>query len=147
MAGSPNHVVFINHPPVQRGQLSKFSAFAGANMDCVLPPPGKENRPPVGPQQCVRTPSPLSDKRVRVPPQPRTPSPGHLSTWPQTAILFNPREGGLYFGDVREGIQHSLHSGSEYAFPSAQLGRAELRIVVRHSYDWQLHVRRANHRV
>ena len=147
MAGSPNHVVFINHPPVQRGQLSKFSAFAGANMDCVLPPPGKENRPPVGPQQCVRTPSPLSDKRVRVPPQPRTPSPGHLSTWPQTAILFNPREGGLYFGDVREGLQHSLHSGSELVFPSALLGRAELRIVVRHSHDLQLHVRRANHRV
>ena len=46
----------------------------------------------------------------------RYPDPEHLARSP--AIQFNPTEGGLHSGDVREGIQHSLHSGSEYVFPS-----------------------------
>ncbi|TBU53559.1 hypothetical protein BD310DRAFT_952021 [Dichomitus squalens] len=129
MAGVPGFVSTAGHPTLMPGQLSNYSTLSGANTGCVLPASGKENRIPSSQRYITRADSPLSSRRVRIPTQPLTPSPGRVLTWPKMAIHFNPQEGGVYFADVDQQLVESLRSGNECVFPLVQQGRAEFRIL------------------
>ena len=86
----------------------------------------QQQQQPQTPPQVVS----VASKRIGIPTQPLTSSPGRIPIWPKMKVEFNRQERGISFYDIQSGSPSLLRSGNAPAFPTVAQDRAEFRIVV-----------------